>query len=57
MAGTEGGFERVDIRNVWPNEGLDFTPWLAKNLHLLGRRYRDEVRVGPDGEDGRFLFP
>ena len=36
MAGTEGALERVDIRDVWPNEGLDFTPWLAKNLHLLG---------------------
>ena len=36
MAGTEGGFERVDIKSVWPNESLHFTPWLAKNLHLLG---------------------
>ena len=36
MAGTEGGFERLEIRSVWPSESWDFTPWLAKNLHLLG---------------------
>ena len=36
MSTSEGEFERVDIRSVWPNEGLDFTPWLAENLHLLG---------------------
>lgn len=36
MAVIEDGFERVDIKSVWPNESLHFTPWLAKNLHLLG---------------------
>lgn len=28
--------ERVDLREVWPHEGYNFTPWLAENLHLLG---------------------
>jgi hypothetical protein len=25
----------ASIREVWPNEALHFTPWLAKNLHVL----------------------
>ena len=28
--------ERVDVREVWPHEALDFTPWLADNLGPLG---------------------
>ena len=27
--------ETVDVREAWPNEPKDFTPWLANNLHLL----------------------
>lgn len=29
--------ERVHLREVWPNETWDFTPWLAKNLDLLSK--------------------
>ena len=29
--------ERVDIREIWPNEATDFTPWLAENLTTLGK--------------------
>ena len=36
MAGTEDGLKRLEIQEMWPNEALHFTPWLAKNLHLLG---------------------
>lgn len=32
MASTQ----QVSMRDIWPNETLDFTPWLAENLHLLG---------------------
>ena len=28
----------VPIRDIWPNEANDFTPWLAKNIELLFSR-------------------
>ena len=28
--------ERVDLREAWPNEAQDFTPWLADNIAELG---------------------
>ena len=28
--------EQVDLREVWPDEAADFTPWLAKNIVKLG---------------------
>ena len=32
-----GKIERVDdIREYWPKEANDFTPWLARNISLLG---------------------
>ena len=31
-----GTIERVDLREVWPHEAQDFTPWLAENLDVLG---------------------
>ena len=31
-----GRIEEVAIREVWPDEASDFTPWLAKNLEVLG---------------------
>ena len=30
-----GAIERVDLREVWPHEAQDFTPWLADNLDKL----------------------
>ena len=31
-----GTIERVDLREVWPHEAANFTPWLADNLDRLG---------------------
>lgn len=46
--------ERVDVREIWPHEALDFTPWLADNLGPLGEELdlrlelvAREVPVGP----------
>ena len=26
----------MEVRDMWPDEARDFTPWLAENLHQLG---------------------
>lgn len=31
-----GVLQRVDLRNVWRHEALDFTPWLVENIDLIG---------------------
>lgn len=33
---TLGTLESVDLREAWRLEASDFTPWLARNLNLLG---------------------
>ena len=67
MTVPEDGIKQVDVRTKWEHEALNFTPWLAKNLHLLGDTLRmklelvqTEVPVGPyfldilarDADDG-----
>ncbi len=58
--GHLGKVESVDIRNVWPDEAADFTPWLAtsEGLELLGdaidlsiELVAKEARVGPFSAD------
>lgn len=34
---TIGKIEKVGIKDMWKREDTDFTPWLAKNLDILGR--------------------
>ena len=35
-------FKLIDIREVWPGEAKDFTPWLADNLEALS----DHLAIG-----------
>lgn len=36
MGSEKEPFERLDVRSKWPREDLDFTPWLAGELNLVG---------------------
>ena len=36
MSPSEEEFERIEVRQKWPSESYDFTPWLADNLDSLG---------------------
>ena len=54
MTGSDEQVIQVPVRTKWPDEALDFTPWLAKNLDLLGdelgmkfKLIQTEVPVGP----------
>ena len=51
---TPEEIEKVGVRAKWKDEGLDFTPWLSKNLDLLGAEIgldlelvQEEKAVGP----------
>ncbi len=36
MSTSDQQDKRVDVREIWPHEAHDFTPWLADNLDRLG---------------------
>ena len=40
-----GEIKQVDIRNIWPNEATDFTPWLVDNIDRLGQALGIEIEV------------
>jgi len=31
-----GKLLRVDLRNVWKHEAIDFTPWVVEHINLIG---------------------
>ena len=54
MTEPEEGIDQLDVRTLWDNEALKFTPWLAKNRHLLSEELgidlefcQLEKQVGP----------
>ena len=51
-----GRIEEVDLRQIWPGEAADFTPWLAEHLDLLGEALRldDLSLVEAEGQVGTF---
>ena len=51
-----GRIEKVDLRQIWPDEAADFTPWLAEHLDLLGEALRldDLSLVEAEGQVGTF---
>ena len=42
-----GKLEKVKLRNIWKDEAIDFTPWLAKeeNLALLGEEIGINIKL------------
>lgn len=52
-----GDIERVPLRCIWPDEGKDFTPWLAQNIHLLGEAVGMELEcLRTEAYTGRYYL-
>src|SRR2546422_7497935 len=39
-----GALKRLDVRDIWPNEAKDFTPWLAQNLSARSEEHTSELQ-------------
>ena len=37
--------EITNLRDIWPHEALNFTPWVAENVDLLGEALGLEITV------------
>lgn len=40
-----GRIQKIEPRTIWPDEARDFTPWLAKNIDLLGEAIGMDLEV------------
>jgi len=54
---TLGQLQEVNVREVWPSESQDFTPWLAANLPLLEAALKLDLReVQQEAQVGAFFL-
>ena len=44
----------VPVRDIWPSEDRNFTPWLAKNIDLLGDALGFDLEGADRSIQGRF---
>ena len=40
-----GQKQEVSLREIWPKEDKDFTPWLSENLELLGEELGIDIEL------------
>ena len=52
-----GTIQQVDLREMWPHEAIDFTPWLADNVSSLGEALGMELEVrGQEERVGNYFL-
>ncbi len=52
-----GEIEKVDLREVWPHEAQDFTPWLAENIEKLGEEIGLDLELrSTEASVGKFFL-
>jgi hypothetical protein len=40
-----GNITSIDLKSIWPGEATHFTPWLSKNLQILGDKIDMELEL------------
>ena len=40
-----GEIKQVSLRDIWPNEATNFTPWLASNIQALGKALGMDIEL------------
>ena len=57
MGASKDRFERLEVRSMWQDEALDFTPWLACNLDLVGKLIGKNLEfIEQEKKVGSFLY-